>query len=140
MVQRTPKRAVKMGEVRKRRIESTIKEIIGTMILRHDIKDPRLNDLVCITNVEVSKDTKYARIFVSYFGEPEICTNAVETLNHAAGLIQSVIGQKVHLRNTPKLLFIEDHSIEKGFRITQRLKEISPHQPDPEDSSGDTST
>jgi ribosome-binding factor A len=95
------------------------------MILRHEIKDPRLNDLVCITHVSIAKDTKYARIYISYFGEAEICTTVVETLNHAAGFIQGVVAQKLRLRNTPRLQFIEDHSIEKGFRITNKLKELT---------------
>jgi ribosome-binding factor A len=106
-----------MGEVRKRRIESAIKEIVGNMILRHDIKDPRLNEMVCITDVSVSKDTKYARIYVS-------CTTVVETLNHAAGFIQAAIAHKLRLRNTPRVSFFEDHSIERGFRITAKLKEL----------------
>jgi ribosome-binding factor A len=129
-----------MGEVRQRRIESTLQEIIGSMILRHEIKDPRLNDLVCITKVSVTRDTKYAHIYISYFGEPEICANVVETLNHAAGFIQSVIGKKLRTRNTPKLLFVEDHSIEKGFRITQKLKEISPTPLSPADTNENKST
>jgi ribosome-binding factor A len=114
-----------MGEIRQRRIESAIKAIIGTMILRHEIKDPRLNDLVCVTDVSVSKDTKHARIFVSYFGDADICATVVETLNHAAGFIQGTIAQRLRLRNTPRLRFIEDHSIEKGFRIMHKLKELS---------------
>jgi ribosome-binding factor A len=113
-----------MGEVRKRRIESAIKEIVGNMILRHDIKDPRLNEMVCITDVSVSKDTKYARIYVSYYGEAEVCTTVVETLNHAAGFIQAAIAHKLRLRNTPRVSFFEDHSIERGFRITAKLKEL----------------
>jgi ribosome-binding factor A len=125
-----------MGEVRLKRIESAIKEIVSSMILRHEIKDPRLNEMVCITDVTVTKDTKYARLYISYYGEADICTSVVETLNHAAGFIQSVVGHKLRLRNTPKLVFVEDHSIERGFRITNKLREIA-HSENAIEPSGD---
>jgi ribosome-binding factor A len=128
-----------MGEIRQKRIESAIKEIIGGMILRHDIKDPRLNELVCITNVSVSKDTKHARVYISYYGEAEICTKVVETLNHAAGFIQGTVGAKLRTRNTPRLMFIEDHSIENAFRITNKLRELTHENTEPVEKSDDES-
>jgi ribosome-binding factor A len=119
-----------MGEIRKLRIESAIKEIIGNMILQNEIKDPRVNELICITNVSVSKDTKYAHVYVSFYGDSGIHETVVETLNHAAGFIQGVVGKRLRTRNTPRLHFIVDHSIEKGFRITQKLKGLEINQSD----------
>ncbi len=128
-----------MGEIRQKRIESAIKEIVGNMILRREIKDPRLNELVCITDVSVSKDTKHARIYVSFFGDADVCASVVETLNHAAGFIQITVAQKLRLRNTPRLVFIEDHSIERGFRITNKLRELAVDKTDPNPSRDELS-
>lgn len=113
-----------MSEIRLRKVESLLKEQIGCLLLKNEIKDPRVNSLINVTHITISKDLKFAKVYISFFGEREKLVAAVEALNHAAGFIQGLLGKRVRLRFTPKLTFILDESIEKGFRITQKLKEI----------------
>jgi ribosome-binding factor A len=114
-----------MGEIRLKKIRSLLKQKISDIIVRNELKDPRINTLVCVTDVVVSKDTQYAKVYISYYGESKTCETIVKTLNHAAGYIQGLLGRRIYMRHTPKLTFYVDNSIERGFKILQKLKEIT---------------
>lgn len=93
------------------------------MILRGIIKDPRVTTSLIITTVEVARDTSTAKVFVSSYSEEEL-EEGVVGLNHASGFIQSKIAKVLKTRNTPKLSFIEDHSIRDGTRIIEKMREL----------------
>ena len=113
-----------MSQIRLRKVESLLKEEISSILLKNEVKDPRINTLITVTYVTISRDLKFAKIYISFFGDKGELKRTVDALNHASGFIQGLLGKRVHLRNIPKLTFILDESIDKGFRITQKLKEI----------------
>jgi ribosome-binding factor A len=122
-----PKRWMKvkrMQTIRTKKVNSFLKEEISKLILNNKIKDPRVDRLITITDVEVSKDLQYAKVFVSYIGSEEKKASIISGLNHAAGFIQKVIGKNMHTRYTPRLTFYYDNSLERGFRITKKINEI----------------
>jgi ribosome-binding factor A len=94
------------------------------MIMKGEIKDPRLEPLTTITEVKVTKDLSHAKVWVSRFGDRETVTGGVEALNHAAGYIQSVLSKRISLRVFPHLHFHRDDAMENGFRVAQKLREI----------------
>lgn len=94
------------------------------MISNRELKHPGIDSLVRITDVEVSSDLGYARIFVSFYGDRSKAGRIVEALNHSAGFIQGLLGRRIRLRTIPRLTFIFDESLERGFRIMQKLKEL----------------
>ena len=96
------------------------------MIMRKVIKDPRVDSLLSISRVKVSKDIGYADVFISGIRGERQVEKAVDALNHAAGFIQHKLKGKLHLRNTPKLRFKVDTSIAESFIMSQKLKTISP--------------
>jgi len=112
-----------MESHRLQRVGNLLRNEISAMIARKEIKDPRVSTLVTVTHVTVSKDLSYAKIYVSSVEGQDKLSNAVSGLNHAAGFIQGCIGKRIRLRTTPKLSFIEDHSIDEGFRVLQKIKE-----------------
>ena len=114
-----------MAELRLRRLESLLREEICSLIFKGEIKDPRVEALTTVTAVEVSKDLGHAKVFVSRFGERKDLQASVDALNHAAGHIQSVLAKRISLRAFPHLSFILDDSIERGVRITQKLRDIA---------------
>jgi ribosome-binding factor A len=114
-----------VAELRLKRIESLLRQEICSMIFMGEIKDPRLEKLTTVTGVELSKDLSHAKIYVSRFGERKALEASVEALNRAAGFIQGTLARRISLRTFPRLAFILDDSIEKGFRITKKLREIS---------------
>jgi len=112
-----------MSEVRIRKVESLLLEEISEIILKEDLKDPRINKLLSITAVEVSKDLGHAKVYVSYYGDRETFIIMVDTLNHASGFIRGLLGKRIRLRTIPELKFILDESIEKGFNLIRKIEE-----------------
>jgi len=121
-----------MANVRLKRVESLLREEISSLILRNEIKDPRVDSMVSVSGVGVSKDLAYAKVRVSGFKERGELESAVDGLNHAAGFIQARIGRKLKFRTTPRLSFVADHSIEEGFEVNrtidEQVEELSRHE------------
>lgn len=113
-----------MAEVRLRRIESLLREEICSMIFSGEIKDPRVERLTTVTEVNVSRDLSHAKVWVSRFGDRTEVAASVEALNHAAGFIQGVLSKRISLRTFPRLTFLLDDSMENGFRIARKLREV----------------
>ena len=112
-----------MAELRLKRIESLLLRELAAMIQRGEIKDPRVESLTTVTAVEVTKDLAHAKVWVSRFGERERLAAGVEALNHASGFIRSALARRVPLRTFPRLHFVIDDSMERGFRIAQKLRD-----------------
>lgn len=121
-----------MSEVRLRRVESLLREEIGTLILQSEIKDPRVSTMLSVTDVEVTKDLGNAKVFISGFLGKDEVQRAVDALNHAGGFIQRKLRRRVSMRSVPHLSFFADQSIEHGFKVTQIIKEVA-HEYEDED-------
>jgi ribosome-binding factor A len=113
-----------MSEIRLRKVESLLKEEISNLIYRGTIKDPRLAPLTTIRDVKVSRDLHYAKVYVSFYGEAKQRARSVTALNHASGFIHQKLKGDLRLRTIPRLTFYADDSIERGVRITTKIKEI----------------
>jgi len=95
-------------------------------ILKHEIKDPILvNQLISVTDVEVSGDMRHAKVFVSIMGEESLQQDIMTVLLENKPKIRSAIGQRIRLRYTPEIDIKLDNSLERGTRITQLLNQIS---------------
>ena len=114
-----------MAEIRLRKVESLLKEEISVLISRKVIKDPRLAPLTTITDVEVSRDLHYAKVYVSLFGDAEIREQSVIALNHASGFIHAKLKKSIRLRTIPNLTFFADDSIERGVRLTNKIRDLT---------------
>jgi ribosome-binding factor A len=104
------------------RVADAIKREIADVLSR-DVKDPRL-EFVTITDVQVTRDLKQARVFFTTMREGEAFTALVDGLHHAAGYVQRKLGSRLKLRNTPHISFEYDSSIEHGVRMNTILKTI----------------
>ena len=113
-----------MAGFRLERAANLIRQEVSQLITQGSVKDPRVNSLIVVNRVEVSRDFDFARIYVSGYLESQELDRCVEGLNSASGFIQSKLAKRFNFRNTPKLRFLADHSIEEGFEITQRLKHL----------------
>ena len=113
-----------MAEIRLRRIEAALRTEISSMIRLGEIKDPRIEPLTTITEVNLAKDLGHAKVWVSRFGSREAVSETVAGLNHAAGFIQGVLSKRISLRVFPHLHFVRDDAMENGFRVTQKLREL----------------
>lgn len=103
------------------RVAEAIKEEISD-IIHHGIKDPRVG-FASITAVEVSRDFRHAKVFVSVLGDEVQKADTIKGLESASGFIRSELGKRVRLHHTPEILFRLDESIEHSVRITRILRE-----------------
>ena len=113
-----------MGQFRLLRLGEQLREEIATMILRHEIKDPRVNEFLSINRVEVAADLAYAKVYVSSFMDDQSVIRGVEGLKSAAGFIQCSIAKKLTIYKFPKLTFIADFSMKEGYKMVQKLNAL----------------
>lgn len=114
-----------MGQYRLIRLGEQIREEIANMLLRHEIKDPRVNEFLSINRVEVAGDLAYAKVYVSSFMDDRSVERGVEGLQSAAGFIQSTVAKKLSVFRFPKLSFIADFSMKEGYNMVKKLDEIA---------------
>jgi ribosome-binding factor A len=112
-----------MSETRARRVAEQIKKEIG-QIIASEIKDPRVAALTSVTEVQVSRDLRYASVYVSIYGSEAEKQETIQTLLRAAGFIRGEIGRRIRLRHTPEIVFRQDQSMEHGARINEVLKNL----------------
>lgn len=106
------------------RVAESIKREIGQILMK-GLKDDRVGlGMVSVTNVDVSGDLQHAKVFVSIYGTDEVKASTMEGLHSATGYIRSALGQRVRLRRTPEVLFVEDRSLEQGDRVLSLLGEL----------------
>jgi len=88
------------------------------IVLQREIKDPRLG-MVTVTEVDVSKDLNYAKVYVTFFGlEDKPIEEKIGVLNHAMPYIRSLMASRVNLRVVPEFRFLHDHSLNEGVRMS----------------------
>ena len=108
---------------RHERVGEEITHEINAM-LAGELKDPRLEIMVVVSEVRVQPDMKHARVFVSARGTNREQLDAIKALEHAAGFIRSELIERLQLRRLPELHFTLDVSQERAERIEQLLKEV----------------
>lgn len=92
-------------------------------ILREELKDPRIG-FITITSVEVTRDLRYAKVFISVYGGEPVKKQSLEALNKASGFVRKEVGRRIQLRYTPEISFAFDNSIEHGAKISKLLTKI----------------
>ena len=108
---------------RTRRIGEQIQRTIGELLLR-DMNDPRLN-MVNITEVEVSRDLSYAKIYLTRIDDRYTIEETIKVIQNASGYIRREIGRRIKLRVVPQLKFLHDPSLDEGDRIDALLHSIN---------------
>jgi ribosome-binding factor A len=104
------------------RISEEMKKEVSA-IIQNELKDPRLPKMISVTSAEVTRDLRYAKIFISVLGDETDKKNAILGLKSAAGFIRREIGQRLKLRYTPEILFELDNSIERGVYLNKLINE-----------------
>ena len=109
------------------RMNSLIRQEISELLQRQ-VKDPRLGNFVTVTEVITSADLKYAKVFVSRFGNTEEKKEVLTVLASASGFFRRELAKRLKLRYTPELSFHWDDSIERGDHLLQLIDELVPEQ------------
>jgi len=104
---------------RSRRIAEQVQRELSE-IIRMELKDPRVG-MITITEVEVTPDAAYARVFFTLMGDAERIKETTAALTHAAGFLRSELAHRMKLRIVPQLVFKYDVSVERGARLSQLI-------------------
>jgi ribosome-binding factor A len=113
---------------RHERVGEEIAHEINAM-LAGELKDPRLEGMVVVSEVRVQPDMKHARVFVNMRGSSKEQSDAIKALEHASGFIRSELIERLQLRRLPELHFTLDLSQEHVERIEQLLKDMKKDKP-----------
>lgn len=106
---------------RKDRLNEQMKREI-TEILRRDVRDPRIADVI-VTSVEVTSDLWLARVYVQIPGSEEVQAETLEGLAAAAPFVRRHLGG-LRLRRSPEIRFMEDQTLASAQRIEELLREV----------------
>ena len=113
-----------MANYRGGRINEEVKREVSN-IIQNEIKDPRLTAMVSVTDVKVTRDLRYAKVFVSIFGKnDEEKNNTFVALKNASGYIRKEIGQRINLRYNPQIIFELDDSINYGMHMEELIQRV----------------
>lgn len=108
--------------VKQKRLEGVIRKNISD-IIQFGIKDPNVG-FVTITDVNVSNDHSYAKVFVTFLGKDARAQAGLKALNRAKGFIRSELSQRLDIRRTPELIFVLDETEMKARHIDEIIHSL----------------
>ena len=115
---------MRKNSIKNTRLNEEVKKELSN-ILRGGIKDPRIHPFTSVVAVEVAPDLKTCKVFISVLGDSKNQQDTLKGLKSAEGYIKSQLAKSLNLRNTPKLFFTVDQSIEYGVRMSHLIDEVT---------------
>jgi ribosome-binding factor A len=103
-----------------KRTDDLVRQIISEALLAK-VQDPRIG-IVTVTGVRVSPEFDTARVYVSVLGDEAARRASLDGLRSAAPFLQSLLGKEIRMRRVPRLKFVYDDSVARGFRIEEALR------------------
>ncbi len=107
------------GVERRRRVGHAIQRELPELL--RAVKDPRVDELICFSSVDVSPDLTQAKVYFTRLGGGDI-TEALEGLRHAAGFLRRGIARRLSSKRVPRLEFVIDELPEQSSRVDELLR------------------
>jgi len=104
------------------RISEEVRHAVDAAI--RTLNDPRVCGTYCVTRADVTRDLRYAKVYVSVL-EDDKAEDLIKALKNAAGYLRREVGRQVDLRYTPELLFERDQNIAYGAHIAEVLRSVA---------------
>jgi len=115
---------MRKNSIKNTRINGEVKRELSN-IIRGEIKDPRINPLTSVVEVEVAPDLKTAKAYISVLGDEQSQKDTLEGLKSAEGYIRRALAKSINLRNTPEIRFVVDQSIEYGVNMSKLIDDVN---------------
>ena len=109
------------------RIAGEVRAVLGEVLARDEIKDPRVRGvgLITVTHVRVSGDLRHAKALFTVHGLDEPALERVRAgLDHASGYFRHAIARRLRTKVSPAVTFEVDHVFEQATRVESLLREI----------------
>ena len=110
------------------RVAEAIREEVANF-LAEGVKDPRVVGLVTVTGVDVTRDLRHAKVFVSILGSEAERAATLDGLASVASHLRPRIGRALRLRLAPEIAFQLDESVARAARIESLLAQIHDTRP-----------
>jgi ribosome-binding factor A len=122
------------------RIAGEVRAVLGEVLARDEIKDPRVRGvgLITVTHVRVSGDLRHARAMFTVHGLDEAGLERVRAgLDHASGYFRHAISRRLRTKVSPAVTFEVDRVFEQATKVESLLAEIGGPQSDDADGGED---
>jgi ribosome-binding factor A len=120
-------------ERRLQRLGSLLREVI-TEVIGSEVRHPDVAPFTSVTRVDISKDLRHAKVYVSVMGDKKEKT--IEALQKASKFIAINSSKRMTIRFFPELLFKLDDAVEAQLHIDNLLKEIEEEKSERGNSTG----
>jgi ribosome-binding factor A len=112
---------------RTERVSGEVRAVIGEILSRDEIKDPRVRGagLITVTHVRVSGDLRHAKAMFTVHGLDAAALERVRAgLDHASGFFRQAVSRRLRTKVAPAITFEIDAVFDKAMRIESLLHEI----------------
>lgn len=92
-------------------------------ILPEAIYHDKIN-FVSVTGMQLSRDFKFATVYVTIIGDDKLRTELVDLLNENNGEIRHSLSKRLSTRTVPEMTFKYDESVEYGAHMEKLLHDI----------------
>lgn len=119
------------------RVAEAIREEVATF-LSEGARDPRIQGMVTVTSVELTRDLRHGKVYVSVLGTDAERAATFEGLASVATHLRSRLGRALRLRVAPEITFREDLSVARASHMEALLSELraSGEMGPPDDAAG----
>ncbi|MCR4618824.1 MAG: 30S ribosome-binding factor RbfA [Lachnospiraceae bacterium] len=114
---------MRKNSIKNTRVNGEVQKELS-VIIRDEIKDPRISPWTSVVDVQVAPDLKTCKVWISVLGSEEDRVNTGAGLKSAAPYIRRELAHRLNLRNTPEITFVMDQSIEYGVSMTHKIDEV----------------
>jgi ribosome-binding factor A len=111
-----------MSQKFERRMSDLVRSHLCTLI-ETQLNDPRVQN-VTVTDVVVTADMHYATVYFSLYADEAAQQRALKGLTSASGWLSRELGMRLRTKNTPRLIFKYDDSLERGERMQQLIDHL----------------
>ncbi len=102
------------------RINERMRRVLGEAV--SELSDPRIG-FVTITGVNIARDFRNAKVFVSVLGNDSDKDATLRALRSAHGLLQRAVARDSKLHHTPQLEFVYDDTTDSAMRLEHILRD-----------------
>ena len=114
------------------RVQGEVRAILGEVLARDEIKDPRVRGagLITVTHVRVSGDLRHARaMFTVHDADAAALERVRQGLDNASGYFRQAIARRLRMKVAPAVKFEVDKVFEQAERVERLLREEAEKKP-----------
>lgn len=114
---------------RLQRLNVLLRQEISELI-RRELRDPRLAEIVSLTRVSTSPDLRAATVYVSIMGGDDEKRATMDALTRAAPFLRRQLLGRLTIRRTPDIHFALDETMEEAAHVLELMKDLPGTHPE----------